>query len=195
MRRISAIWVIVLVACALQACNTNRAKNYNNSADTDSTDVVNDTSTVMHIAVDKDDSNFATLAAAGCVAEVELGKMAIEKGKSKKVKNFGVMMVKDHDKATAKLIAIAKAKDLTLPVTPDAYGQQIITELSKKSGSDFDKAYISEMIVAHQKYIGIFNQVSVTCQDPDLKAFAKKTLPIIQNQLDAINAIHDSMIQ
>jgi putative membrane protein len=196
MKRLSAVIPLTLSVCVLLSCN-NKAKNYNTTAakDTDSTDVISDTTTVLHLAVDKDDSQFAALAAAGGVAQIQLGKMAVARGRSKKVKNFGNMMIKDHDKAANKLAVIAKAKNITLPTTPDTSMQRVINLLSKKSGSDFDKAYITEMIAAHQKYVGIFKHVSVTCQDPDLKAFAKSTLPIIQNQLDAINAIHDSMGQ
>jgi len=187
--------VVLPAISVIMACN-NKAKNYNKMADSaniDSVSTAQDTSTTINLAVDKDDSQFAIEAASGGLTEVALGKLAIQKGSSKKVKNFGTMMVKDHSKANDKLMVLIKAKNITLPVIPNAKDQSIIDSLSKKSGKDFDKAYINDMIVDHQNDVKLFTAESKQLQDPDLKNFAKKNLPVLQNHLDAINAIHDSM--
>jgi len=41
--------------------------------------------------------------------------------------------------------------------------------------------------------VKLFGDESKKLQDPDLKAYAVKAQPILQNHLDAIDAIHDSM--
>jgi len=105
------------------------------------------------------------------------------------------MMVKDHGKANNKLMAMATAKKLILPTAPGADEQKMLTELAKKSGNDFDKAYVSMMIDDHKNDVSDFTSASTKIQDPDIKAYAKKTLPVLQKHLDAINAIHDSMSQ
>jgi putative membrane protein len=145
------------------------------------------------LLVDKEDSQFAVDAINKCLSEIALGKLAIQKGKSKKVKNFGTMMVKDHGKANDKLMAIIKAKKIALVITQDPAQQKMIQDLSQKSGGDFDKAYIKAMIDDHQDDVRIFTDKTKRLQDPDLKNFAIKTLPVLQKHLDAINAIHDSM--
>lgn len=195
MKNLSTMMVVLPAISVIMACN-NKAKNYNKMADSaniDSVSTAQDTSTTINLAVDKDDSQFAIEAASGGLTEVALGKLAIQKGSSKKVKNFGTMMVKDHSKANDKLMVLIKAKNITLPVIPNAKDQSIIDSLSKKSGKDFDKAYINDMIVDHQNDVKLFTAESKQLQDPDLKNFAKKNLPVLQNHLDAINAIHDSM--
>ena len=195
MKNLSTMMVVLPAISVIMACN-NKAKNYNKMADSaniDSVSTAQDTSTTINLAVDKDDSQFAIEAASGGLTEVTLGKLAIQKGSSKKVKNFGTMMVKDHSKANDKLMVLIKAKNITLPVIPNAKDQSIIDSLSKKSGKDFDKAYINDMIVDHQNDVKLFTAESKQLQDPDLKNFAKKNLPVLQNHLDAINAIHDSM--
>jgi len=201
MKSLRTIIVVLFTVCALQACH-HAAKNYNSTSpdspkveeDTsDDDDASSDTSTTLNLAVDKEDSQFAVDAVNKCVAEITLGKLAIQKGKSKMVKNFGTMMVKDHGKANDKLMALIKAKKIALPATPDTLQQKMIQNLSQKSGNDFDKAYIKAMIEDHQDDVKIFTEKTKKLQDPDLKAFAIKTLPVLQKHLDAINAIHDSM--
>jgi len=206
MKSIKSIVFIMLVACVLQACH-NKARNYNNItdsstagqdtvADDDSaTDDASapDTTAKLNLTVDKDDSQFAVVAANGGMTEIALGKLAIQKGKSKKIKNFGVMAVKEDGKITDKLIALIKSKNISLPMSPDPVDQKTIEDMSAKSGSDFDKAYINFMIKDHERGIKLFTDESKKLQDPDLKAFAIKTLPVIEKHLDDINAIYDSM--
>lgn len=193
MKELRIIMVMMLATGLLQACG-HAAKSTNvMAADTDTTTANADTTSTVNPTVDKDDAAFASEAAGGSLAEVAMGNLAIKNGKNKKVKNFGAMMVKDHSKANVKLDTLAKAKNLSLPAAPGADEQKMINALAKKWGSDFDKAYIEAMITDHQKDVKLFDDESKKLQDPDLKKFAIKTLPILQEHLDAINAIHDSM--
>jgi len=204
MRNFRNILLILLIALATQACN-HSAKTGNNDADNDNstadtivspTEAVPDTTApAINLIVDQEDSLFAAKAAAGNLAEIEMGNLAIKNGKSKRVKNFGLMMVKDHGKANTKLMAMATAKKLTLPTEPGADEQKMLALLAKKSGNDFDKAYVNMMIEDHKNDVSDFTAASTKIQDPDIKAYAKKTLPVLQKHLDAINAIHDSMSQ
>jgi len=192
MRNLRVIIVVLLAVFTTQACH--RSSPLTGSAD-DSDSIVADTDTTstLNLAVDKSDSDFAVDAANDNITEVELGKLAIKNGKDKKVKNLGVMMVKDHGKANAKLMILSKAKNLNLSTIPDSSGRKLIVELSKKTGNEFDKAYITIMIADHQEGVKKFADASSRLQDPDLKNYAIKTLPVLQKHLDAINAIHDSM--
>jgi len=190
MRKIGPVIAVLLTACALQACSYKGVNTYTANQDTTA---VQDTSSTLNLSVDEHDLQFALTAANGNMAEIALGKLAIARGRSKKVKNFGAMMVKDHSKADTKLALIAKAKDIDLPKMLDTATQRKIDLLSAKSGTDFDKAYINYMIADHEKNVALFTDESKKLQDPDLQAFAVKTLPVLQTHLDAINAIHDSM--
>jgi putative membrane protein len=193
MKKITTIAAIILWTYTLQSCKST-AKHNNSTTDTDTTaDAAQDTSARLDIVIDKYDSLFVVTAANANMAEVELGRLAFQQGKSKKVKNFGVMMIKDHTKANAKLTDLAKSKNIILPATLDVKVQNIYNDLSKKSGDEFDKAYIKAMIADHQQAVAVFADASKKCQDLDIKAFAIKTLPVLQTHLDAINAIHDSM--
>lgn len=204
MKNFRTFLFLLSVALATQACN-HSAKTGNNDSDNDSSapDTIvraaeaspDTTAPKINLVIDQEDSLFATKAAAGNLAEIEMGNLAIKNGKSKRVKNFGLMMVKDHGKANTKLMAIAAAKKLTLPTEPGADEQKMLAELAKKSGNDFDNAYVGMMIDDHKNDVSDFTTASTKIQDPDIKAYAKKTLPVLQKHLDAINAIHDSMSQ
>src|SRR5476651_1310218 len=65
----------------------------------------------------QDDTKFAVSAADGGMMEVQLGKLALTNGSSKKVKEFAQMMIDDHSKAGDELKTLAAGKNITLPAT------------------------------------------------------------------------------
>ncbi|MDP9076528.1 MAG: DUF4142 domain-containing protein [Bacteroidota bacterium] len=200
MKKLSYAIMIAIAAYAFQGCNSKpkdakeNADSLNKTKDTTKMDsVAKDTTKAGAMAVSTDDSKFATAAANGGLAEVALGKLAQTKAVNAQVKNFADMMVKDHSKANEELMAIAKAKNITLPAAPDADHQKKLDDLSKLSGKDFDKAYVDAMVDGHKKTLDLMNMAAKDCKDPELKAFAAKVAPTVQMHLDAINKIHDSM--
>jgi putative membrane protein len=126
------------------------------------------------------DRTFALEAAKGGLAEVELGKVAVEKASSPDVKQFGQRMIDDHGKASEELKTWASGKNLSLPTELDAKSQATKDRLSKLSGPAFDRAYISDMVRDHNKDVADFQRAEKTCKDADLKAWVQKTLPTLQ---------------
>jgi putative membrane protein len=196
MKEIGSLLIIGLALCLFQRCG-NQTKNHDK--EDDSTIVIKDTAAAsdtapkMHVTAEGGDIKFAVTAASSGMAEVELGKMAQQKGADKRIRNFGAMMIKDHSKADGKLAALADAKNIILPYNPAGNDQKTIDDLKAKSGKDFDKAYVEAMIEDHKKDIKVFENASKNCQDPDIKAFAAKTLPMLRNHLDAIYTIQEGM--
>ena len=62
-------------------------------------------------------------------------------------------------------------------------------KLSKKSGADFDKAYVDMMVEDHKKDIAALKKQQEDVSDNDIKNFATTTLPTLQKHLDSIQAI------
>ena len=129
------------------------------------------------------DQTFVTKAAAGGLAEVELGKLAQQKGSTEEVKNFGQRMVTDHGKANDELKSIAQKKNITLPTSLDAHDQATRDRLAKLSGPAFDRAYMRTMLTDHRKDVNEFKHESTSGKDPDIKAFASNTLPTLEDHL------------
>lgn len=126
------------------------------------------------------DKAFVMEAAQGGMAEVELGRLATEKASNADVKQFGQRMVDDHGKANDELKGLAAQKNVTLPTELDAKHKATRDRLSKLSGDAFDKAYMTDMVADHNKDVAAFARVSKTAKDADLKAWAGKTLPTLQ---------------
>jgi len=191
MKKLKVILMIAVAAFALQACNSGE-KDSTEAAD--SANMEKDTSVVgAGIAVVEDDAKFVVDAANGGMTEVELSKLAQQKGSNAKAKGFANMMVLDHDMANAELKAIAKTKNVTLPDSLNTDSKKAWENLSKKSGVDFDKAYISAMVDDHKKTVSLFEDASKNLKDPDLRAFVDKTLPVIKGHLSKATTIKDGM--
>jgi putative membrane protein len=193
MKKITYLALIAGMSCMVQACSGPKkdSKASADSANTAKADTAKKDSSMA--SVDKDDAKFAVAAANGGMAEVELGQLAQQKAANPKVKDFGAMMVTDHSKANDEMKALAKSKGIVLPDSIDNKEQKVKNDLSAKSGADFDKAYVSNMIDDHKEDIKEFEDAAKNCKDADLKAFAVKTLPTLKMHLDAIQKIHDSM--
>ena len=126
------------------------------------------------------DETFMIKAARGGMAEVELGKLAVDKAASDEVKKFGRRMVDDHSKAGDELKTLAQNKHITLPTTVGPQDQALHDRLAKLSGAEFDRAYMREMTKDHDKDVKAFRHEAQSAQDPDLKQFAAKTLGVIE---------------
>ena len=134
-------------------------------------------------AKQRSDQKFVMDAAKGGMAEVELGKLAQDKASSDQVKNFGKRMVDDHSKANDELQTLAKNKNITLPTDLDPKDKALKDRLSKLSGAAFDRAYMNAMLRDHRKDVNEFKMESSNGQDADVKAFASKTLPTLEDHL------------
>jgi len=134
-------------------------------------------------ALSSGDRKFITEAAQGGVAEVELGKLAAQKGSSTEVKQFGQRMVDDHSKANDKLQQLASQKGVTVPKEMDAASKREYDKLQKLSGAGFDQEYMKTMVRDHQKDVKDFQKEQKAAKDADLKTFVTTTLPTLEEHL------------
>ena len=129
------------------------------------------------------DQGFVMKAAQGGLAEVELGNLAKQKASSDDVKQFGQRMADDHSKANDELKQVAASKGITLPTDPGPKHKAEMDRLSQLSGAEFDRAYMRHMVKDHKKDVSEFRKESEKGKDPDVKAFASKTLPTLEEHL------------
>jgi putative membrane protein len=139
------------------------------------------------------DNDFVMKAAKGGIAEVQLGQMASEKATSDAVKQFAQRMVTDHGKANDELKTLAKNKNITLPDDPGAEHKSLHDKLMRLSGEAFDKAYVRAMLDDHQKDVAAFRTESKSGTDPDVKAWAAKTLPTLEEHLKMVRDINGTV--
>jgi len=92
-------------------------------------------------------------------------------------------MIEDHSRANDELKAIATRKSIALPPDMNADQKATMDKLSKLSGADFDKEYMADMVKDHEADAKEFENQANKGTDTDFKAFAAKTLPMIQRHL------------
>jgi putative membrane protein len=135
---------------------------------------------------------FVKMAGEDGMAEVELAKLALQKSKNNDVRQFAQKMERDHEQANEQLSSLAKSKGLTIPPKLDAKHEAMVKSMSAKSGAAFDAAYSEHMAKAHAKAVALF-QGAEKSSDPDLAAFAKKTLPTLEEHKQLADNLRSSV--
>ncbi len=130
------------------------------------------------------DKLFIRQAAIGGQAEVELGKLAQQKGNSEAVRDFGKRMVSDHSKANDQLMRVQKDADPSTPKEPDPEHKRIRDDLNKASGKEFDIAYLASQIQDHQKTANLLLWEISSGQSAELTKYAADTLPTVMAHLE-----------
>jgi putative membrane protein len=129
------------------------------------------------------DQAFVKKAVVGGLAEVQLGKLAVERAASPDVKQFGQRMVDDHDQANQALMAVVEPKGLAVPTALDRQHRQAADRLAKLHGPAFDRAYMQAMVKDHETDVKLFRTEAQQGQDPELKRWAANTLPTLEEHL------------
>ena len=173
--------------------NANRSSNRNsgnmNSGNMNSGNMNATSGQAGMAGMSSRDRDFLMDAAMGGLMEVELGRVAAQQGSSDAVKQFGQRMVDDHSAANTELMTLASGKGITLPASIDDKHREQVTKLSAMSGADFDRAYSKMMLKDHEKDVSEFEKESTKGGDADIKAFAAKTLPTLQEHLQLAKAL------
>ncbi|HEU5146660.1 MAG TPA: DUF4142 domain-containing protein [Chryseosolibacter sp.] len=141
----------------------------------------------------EDDAEFAVEAADAGMLEVQLGTLAATKASSAQVKQYAQMMVDEHSKANEELKSLAQTKNITLPTTLSNESQRIYDNFKDKTGEDFDKEYIDQMVKDHREVIDEFEDESKEGNDPEIKSWASSKLVALQNHLQEAERLQESL--
>jgi putative membrane protein len=125
------------------------------------------------------DKKFLMEASQGSYDEIHLGKLAEEKATNPDVKAFGQRMVTDHTKLNEQMKPFAEQWGLSAPtaLSPDA--QKEYDKLSKLSGNDFDKEYMSDMVSDHSKDLSAFDKEVKDTKDTKFKASVEQGKSVV----------------
>lgn len=178
-------------ACALAA--TLGATMYAASVDTPSTSTTtagNATAETHHggSMLKHADHRFVEKATEAGREEVEISKIAVERSTNPDVKKLAQMMVDDHTRANEELASIASAKGVTVKEK-----EKSENKWAKKDAKDFDRDYVKKMISDHKDAIDLFSNESKNGADSDLVDFARKTLPKLQQHLEHVNELKNTV--
>jgi putative membrane protein len=134
-------------------------------------------------ALPADDSSFIEKATKGGIAEVEASQLAANKATNQNVRDFALMLVKDHTAANKKLANIAKSKGMEKPVTVSDDQRATLKALQAADGARFDAAYMAQMVKSHEESVQLLKSEIASGQDPATKAYAQEVLPTVEGHL------------
>jgi putative membrane protein len=141
-------------------------------------------------ALNQEDNTFVKEAAIGGMAEVELSKLA-QKSENADVKRFADRMISDHTKANEQLTAIAAGLGADMPKALDSDHERMREKFKTLHGKAFDEQYVRGMVEDHNQAVKLFRQEERLGHDPELKQFAQKTLPTLEeHQKMAVELSH-----
>jgi putative membrane protein len=135
-----------------------------------------------------DPTAFIKSAVMGHMTAVELAKVARSKSRMPAIRSYAERMVKDQSAMNRELAAIAKQKGLGVPAALDGRDQDTVKSAAGKSGDAFDVWYARQMVTEHRKAVAAFESATKSA-DAELAAYATKTLPALQEHLQAAVAL------
>lgn len=174
-----------LLVSAVSMCTALSAQSSSSTSSTTRTDanaaerrteLAADASAAANLS--RSDRNFFEKAAKSGMKEVAVSRSTLARLTNPQVKQFAQMMVDDHSKANAELMALAQKKGVVLPPKDDV---KLMDKWSKKT-DEVDEDYMEEMVDDHQEAVELFEEASRS-KDAEIAAFANKTLPKLRQHL------------
>jgi putative membrane protein len=131
------------------------------------------------------DTYFVTQTSLGTPFQVDSGWLAQEKGGTEAIRSYAQLMVSSHIIVNNILEAILKRKAPVPPPTllKAAYATMIST-LQHETGQKFDADYVRGQVNYQRANAALYEYEIANSSDPDLKTFAKQTLPKIKDHLE-----------
>src|SRR5262249_8381589 len=144
--------------------------------------------------LNQEDRTFVKEAATGGMAEIQLSKLA-QKSENAEVKSFADRMVRDHTAANEQLTTITGSLGVELPKTFDSEHERIREKLQTLHGKAFDDQYVHAMVEDHNKAVKLFQQEERTGHNAELKEFAQKTLPTLEEHQKMARQLSQKLAQ
>ena len=129
------------------------------------------------------DRSFIEKAAKAGTKEVEISQAVEGRVTDPEVKAMAQMMIADHMAANTELAALAARKGVTLPMD----NMKASEKWSKKT-KELDEDYVKEMKEDHEDAVKLFEK-GAKSDDPEIAAFASKTLPTLQHHLSMVKEL------
>ncbi|QPQ54123.1 DUF4142 domain-containing protein [Allosphingosinicella flava] len=193
--------------CALAACGDNETPAANDMAMNDAmmandmamNDMAMDNMMMngSAAAVPANGQDYAAMAAASDMFEIESSRLAQEKAQNADVKSFAAMLVTDHQKSTADLKTAAGQAQPAITVTPQMNAEQTanLEALRGASGAEFDRLYLQQQVPAHEKALAMLQGYAASGDVPSLKQHASATTGPVEKHLARARELMGSMGQ
>ncbi|GAB3870946.1 hypothetical protein GCM10028824_20180 [Hymenobacter segetis] len=116
------------------------------------------------------------------ILEIQVGELAAQKAASPDVRKFAQSMVALHTQNDQELRTLARELNATLPTTMLPVHQHLADRMLGKTGKSFDESYMDLMEKAHKLDIAMFEVKSKNAENPAVKSFATRNLPLLHSR-------------
>lgn len=130
-----------------------------------------------------DDAAFVRKATESGRKEVAAAREALPQLRKPELKRIAEMLVSDHGSANEKLAQIAESKGWPMPAP-----QAAAAPPSGDASGDFDARWTADMIAGHERSVALYRAQAQGGQDPDLRKYARDTLPTIEHHLHELRS-------
>lgn len=131
---------------------------------------------------------FVPMATSSNLFEIESSRLALDRARNPEVRRFARQMIRDHNVATRRMAAVVRRSGVPMP--PPALiprHQQMLATV--QGAADFDAAYMSAQVMAHQESIALFTAYGTNGDVPPQAKFARATLPNLQMHLEHAQSV------
>lgn len=136
------------------------------------------------------DETFVEKAALSNMTEIDFANLALTNAQHDSVRAFAQHMTEEHSTAQNELKTMAdKFEDVDWPTEMDQQHQQLKQQLMSLSGYQFDSAYMQSQVNDHQAALNLFNTEKNNGKNSDVKGYANKYQPHIQDHLDMADSV------
>lgn len=130
-----------------------------------------------------DDASFVRKATESGRKEVAAARDALPQLQKPELKRIAEMLVSDHGSANEKLARIAQTKGWPMPAA-----QADAAPPPGDASGDFDARWTADMIAGHERSVALYRAQAQGGQDPDLRKYARDTLPTIEHHLHELRS-------
>lgn len=135
-----------------------------------------------------DEQSFIKEAVQGNLIEVQLCELAAQRAESDDVRKLAAMLRQDHHATLKRAQNVAKSLQVDPPTAPTKDAQGYYDGLAQLSGSQFDAAFLSHMVVLHEAEIANYARNASSDHDA-VASFVADALPKLKSHLAATQAV------
>jgi putative membrane protein len=134
------------------------------------------------------DREFLTVIKYANLWEIPMGKLATERGTTQPVKDVGATMFADHTQLNVDVKKIADQFGVTLPNEPTSSQKAWISEISSKTGADFDRTFANRLRGAHGTVFGLVAEIRSGASNEVIRDFATSANEIVMRHMTMLEA-------
>src|SRR5687768_9502021 len=189
-----SIYQILAIAVLLGIISCNESGRGNDSnLNEERNEAAAESNTDKFAGKTQKDADFVYEVVASNYGEIKLAELANQRSRTPEVKKIAQALQTDHTASLNELKTLAQAKAISVPVQEQDASKRKMENIAEESGEEFDEQWCKEMMHMHDQNIDRFEKRLDDTEDPELKAFIAKTLPVLREHHESLRACNEKL--